>query len=105
MDNDLKVQNIIQFSFLVMCFHFSQKQPDIIGGGGTWKTLIWGNISFFSFFLEAALSALRATLTILFLPHCLALILYRKDNLDHMPVPIKTLAVGIQELHRSHGKP
>lgn len=39
-----------------------------------------------------------------FPPHCLALVSYRKDKLDHMLVPIKTLAVGIQELHHSHGK-
>ena len=34
----------------------------------------------------------------------LAVILHRKGKLDHMLVPIKTLAVGIQELHHKSWK-
>lgn len=54
---------------------------------------------FFFFFFQRQLF-LHSGLTKLFL----ALILHRKDKLDHMLVPIKTLAVGIQELHHKSWK-
>lgn len=52
-----------------------------------------------SSFSKAALSTLRMTDHFSCAPF-----LHRKDKLDHMLVPIKTLTVGLQELHHKSWK-
>lgn len=72
-NDDLKAQIIMQGS-VVVCFHFSQKRPDMEGCEGGGLETSYDREHFFLLFQNISLSLFLCSgrPTILFLPHCLA---------------------------------